>query len=280
MKTLAFITGLRHPDTVPDYDGAYADRVAASLEAWMRQTCGDFEIVATVNRMPENGRFKALLDTGKVAFWVVGGDPPKDRSRKQTLTDKAAKLAFATHRAAESSRLCMVADCDDFISPLLVEWLSERAVKGALFTIHRGYCLLADTGAVYRVDSFHRRCGTVNIWCSQTVEPRLKVCPHASLEEVRRTVPKSWRIFLARHSIPRRVWRKWTGNAPLLIPWRAAVYHLGHGDNISLNRGARLSRRHNSRMRENLGAQIDVSQAWLDSFGIPRVAREGLAKPW
>ncbi len=257
MKTLAFLTGLRHPDTVEDYDGAYGERVAACIESWGGcQTITDTHTVLVCNRLPfgaSGAVLKAMEAAGTLTVIDdVAAAPPELSDREDTLRDKAAKLALATAAAARIARVGMVADCDDWVAPAIAEWVRDNYEPRRLFTVTRGWIYFAETEEMREADGFHRICGTCNAWCLRTVRRRLRR-KLESIEDGRR-ISRVAKQFLARHS---KAWRWWPKLAPggsrLAAPFRGAVYHLGHGDNISLNRTAEMAARHRGRVAHRLG---------------------------
>ncbi|BCI53785.1 hypothetical protein NIIDNTM18_30630 [Mycolicibacterium litorale] len=254
---LAFVTSLRHPQNSGDY--RRVERLLDdTLKSLLRQDHDDFGIWVVGNREP------AHLPRG-VHYVDVRFPPPSAKAGPRTgrdavLLDKGTKLVIGllAARAAGASHVMFV-DADDFVSRRLAGLVAGDPHANGWY-VERGWRYNADRAAVRPQRRFHTRCGTAHIVRTDLFGDFADLDVRSSQADLQATLGgRLERLFGSHLHLAADLARAGTPLRP--IPFPAALYRLGTGENHSWNGMGGLGR--------------PVTQAIADEFGVeptPRTA--------
>lgn len=262
---ITYLTGIRHPDTVKDYEG-YWETILDAWESWAGQTLAGRCLISVVaNQLPKDKGTLRRMKALPILMKLIPDASPGGNTRQNTFTDKGGKLALAALNARGMSKWMMVADCDDHISRDFVAWLAAANGHSAIgWQVVEGYVYYAHTGRMYSQDRFHRRCGTCNVFDSEIL---LEHIPEiTTIDEFTEQAGGDVRNLLARHNRANRFWKRWTGGVLSGLPKRFVCYHLEHGSNISLNRSRASVSTKRRKMERLRGPQLPVTREFIDHF--------------
>lgn len=266
-KVLTYITGIRHPSTVDDYE-AYWETILDAWESWIAQTERGLCLISCVtNQLPKSKNTRRKLKKFPVILTVIDDPPPEGgNSRKGTFYDKGGKLAIAALAARGESTWVMVADCDDHVSRNLVPWLRDNGKAGTGYQLTHGYTYYAHNGRLFYQDRFHRRCGTCNIFDAEILLDHIPEI--TTIEGFSQRGDDATQNLLARHNHANKSWKKWEGRILTGIKERLATYQLEHGSNVSLNRTPGFVRGKRRKMERLRGAELALTKEFIEEFRI------------
>jgi hypothetical protein len=216
---LVYVTAIRHPDSVADYD-AYWAVVLTTLRALARQE--GVRVVAA-------GNLAGPLVPG-VDFFEIDLPCPGP-GRRAILKDKANKFFAACHLTLTLHRPDWVftCDCDDFVWGGLPGWLASHPHPVG-YRLSQGYLLHG--GRMHLIDrGFCKLCGSSTVWNAgflRRLIPRTK-----SWEAAARRAPGWLLSGLARHGPLGPDLERHTGHRFGVIHEPMATYRYGTGFNVS-----------------------------------------------
>lgn len=228
---LAFVTSLRHPHNSNDY-GTVQRLLDDTLRSILRQQDKGFGIWVVGNREPRH------LPEG--VHWVpVRFPPPSTKAGPRTgrdavLLDKGTKLTIGllAARSAGASHVMFV-DADDFVSRRLAGLVADDPRANGWYVEH-GWRYNAQRATVRRQRRFNTLCGTAYIVRCDLFGDFGDLDTRSSQEELRRHLgDRLERTFGSHLHLSGDLARAGTPLRP--IPFPAALYRLGTGENHSWN---------------------------------------------
>ena len=220
MNALVFVVPLKSPAASNDWirTVALALRCMASV---YRQSVRTFRLVMAANEFPYHSTDPAIR--------ILEDPYPIPATSADGLVDKNRKLQRCLVEAKEMAPCyVMKLDADDMIHRDLVKYVREREAGG--FTLARGYLHADGRRSVQVEDRFHKVCGSSNI-----VRVGPDDLPHSMDAEADRYPI----LNCGHHQFPEFYEEK--GYRIETVPFRAAVYSSGNGENHS-GYDVRLSR--------------------------------------
>ncbi|MCV7414247.1 glycosyltransferase family 2 protein [Mycolicibacterium litorale] len=245
------MTSLRHPQNSGDY-GRVERLLDDTLKSLLRQDHDDFGIWVVGNRRP------AHLPDG-VHYVEVGFPPPSAKAGPRTgraavLLDKGTKLVIgllAARRAGASH--VMFVDADDFVSRRLSGLVAGDPRANGWF-VERGWRYNAERAAVRPQRRFHTRCGTAHIVRTDLFGELTDLHEESTQAQLQDTLgDRLERVFGSHLHIADDLARAGTPLRP--IPFPAALYRLGTGENHSWNGMGGFGRPVTQAIAEEFGVQ-------------------------
>lgn len=252
---LAFVTSLRHPRNSGDYHRV-EQLLDDTLRSLLRQDHDDFGIWVVGNREP------ARLPAG-VHYVGVDFPPPSTKTSPRTgraavLLDKGTKLVIGllAARSAGASHVMFV-DADDFVSRRLSGLVAGDPRANGWY-VERGWRYNAERSAVRPQRRFHTRCGTAHIVRTDLFGEFADMDVRSTQAQLQETLGNRLeRVFGSHLHIADDLARAGTPLQP--IPFPAALYRLGTGENHSWNGMGGFGR--------------PITQAIAEEFGVEPTTR-------
>jgi hypothetical protein len=247
-STVVFLIPIASPQVVTNWSRGCA-LFQRTLGSIFNSTSGDFRVVVAGHEppdfpLPQDERFKFLSVNHPVpargtASWV------------EPVRDKMLKLAAAWDyaKSAGSPRYVMKVDWDDLISARLVEWLAN-AKDEAGYRIKYGWIWRpSPRGFIQRTENFDRLCGSSLIMRRDVADlsgPFLHSSDGVKFDAASQQLEASDRYSLIpgakigtlllndSHSRAEAQFA-YLGHALPAVPFPAAIYRIGHGNNATGN---------------------------------------------
>lgn len=187
-----------------------------TLKSLCAQTCDRFQVVVVCHEKPA-----IAFKHQKVVYVSVPFPVPKGFEGRRS--DKRRKhLTGLIHASQFNPTHTMYVDADDYVSQYLAEYVKENtACPGWFFREGYVYPNLGNFIYINRKD-FHRWCGTSNI-----VRHDLRDIPKDTFDN---EVDYD-RLYVGHPDIQKHL-RDFKGVHISALPFRGAIYNVGHGDNI------------------------------------------------
>lgn len=239
-----FITSVKHPEHSKSYEKVWG-LLRNTLQSVCNQTAEDFRVIVVCNSAPD--RFKDLPRVAEhTTFIEVPFEPTVKVEREPKAhikLDKGTKRAVGVIEAAKHKpEYVMFFDADDFVRKDIVEYCHDHPGKNGWY-IHKGFLLMGDRYA--RQGHFNRRCGTCNIISYRLLASQIDLSKINPID--RDSIVSSMDSFflnfiLGSHKYCPDYFKE--HKTPLKkYPDRAAVWFLGHGENVLMNQAEKVSRR-------------------------------------
>lgn len=221
---LTFIIPVRHQDNARDW-GALRGRLAETLASIANQTSDSWRAYVVANQGADLPPLPPGIVDVRVDF------PPNDMHELGKAGQDAFYDAFRWDKgrrvlsgmlAAETTRFFMIVDDDDFVSNRLAGFAGENPAANG-WTINRGYAWSEGGNVLMKHNNFHYSCGTSLIIRSDLYQ----------LPDSFASADVEWvKDRLGSHlSIVDLLMQNGT---PLLqLPFRGAVYRIGHAGSHS-----------------------------------------------
>ncbi|EJZ17250.1 galactosyl transferase [Rhizobium sp. Pop5] len=224
MTLVTFIIPVRHQDNASDWN-KLKEHLTQTVASISNQTNGDWQGIVVANEGADLPDLPEKFDAVRVTF------PPNDMHEFETGSREAVLDAFRADKGrrvlsgmmnAKDSRFFMIVDDDDFVSSRIVQYVSEHQDANG-WTIDHGYIWDDGGQLLFGYDDFSHLCGT-----SLIIRADLYKLPQefedASLEWIKSMLGSHVRIanILARRGTPLEE-----------LPFRAAIYRVGHGESHS-----------------------------------------------
>ena len=253
MIDLAFVITMRHPDNADNYQ-VCESLLQATLASVCRQTHPSFAVVVVANRHP-SFPLPPQVQFVKVGFPAPSQILAKDMDRYLFRMDKGSKIAVAM--LACPACHYMTVDADDFVSRDVAAFVAEH--PGGWF-VERGYRYSTPRRLVQPQEGFNDVCGTSLLYPADVIKiPRGVVGIDASQDEVIAAFGEDVVTGLLGSHRFMRVHCAELGRPLAPLPFPAAVYNVGTGD----NRSGDLP----------MGFGVPVSTRLAEEFGLPRSRR-------
>jgi hypothetical protein len=229
---LTFITTIRHPARSQSYETVWA-LLRDTVTSLCAQTDPNFQVVVVCDR--------ALPLSEDPRVHVVTVDwPPVDKNRahrefkcRSALLDKGTKYAVGLgHLRHLGSDHVMFCDADDFVANDIAAFVNQHPEANG-WVMERGYMLTPK--AMTELDRFNRLCGTSHIIRYDLLNAGIPehLDPTWPVDLVMAVMDKGFMIhILGNHQQP-GPWLAAEGYPLEPYPSRAAVWHLGTGENVS-----------------------------------------------
>lgn len=226
---LTFITSLRHPDSVIDY--ARIERLlVATLRSLDNQSIPCRVVVVGGTHFEVPGDLHIPVDVVVVDFPVPVNRVGTHEGRLEaTRLDRGSKHAVALSRV--HGGYVMTVDADDFVSSRVAAYVHEHA-GGPGWYVEQGFRYDHASGMARKQDNFNDVCGTSLIF-------RRDLMPQGSLhaDGGPGEIVAAWGEHAVMSLLGSHRRLRWELGLPPL-PFRAAVYNVNTGENIS---GSRLT---------------------------------------
>lgn len=227
---IVFLTSIRHPLNANSYD-----RVLALLDATLRSVCAqtdpEFRVIVVCNELPAH----PFADE-RVVFLPVGFPPPSDVPHAcigmdALRLDRGCKyLVGLAHASRFSPDHVMFFDADDYVSNRIAAFANAHAEAPGWY-VPGGYAYDEELALFGRLDNFHLICGTSHIVRYDLLPLPASVPLDATQEWILENVEHRF-LFETLGS------HRWLvedlaarGHALQPMPFRAAVYFIGNGEN-------------------------------------------------
>jgi hypothetical protein len=221
LSALSFIIPVRHPANASNW-AAVVGRLEQTIESISQQTSGDWNGFIVMNREASFPQVKAPWQIVHVDF------PPnlhydlaqhgKQRSYDAVRLDKGKRLC-AGIIAATGSEYVMPCDDDDFLSVNIADFVSKH--KGpAGWDITKGYSWGEGSSYLVGENQFSSRCGTSHIIRRDLLQLGSNV-EDTDVDYIKK--------MFGSHLLIARLLGK-EGHPFEILPFRGAVYRMGHAD--------------------------------------------------
>ena len=229
---LTFITTVRHPARSTSYENVWS-LLRDSVASCCAQTDPDFQVMVVCDRaLP-------LSDDPRVHVVTVDW-PPVDKALahrkykcRSALLDKGTKYAVGLARLRYlPTDHVMFFDADDFVANDIAAFVNQHPDANG-WIMERGYQLTPK--AMTPLDRFNRLCGTSHIIRFGLLNPGIpEGLDHTwPVDLVMAVMDRGFMIdILGNHQQP-GPWLAAEGHPLEPYPSRAAVWHLGTGENVS-----------------------------------------------
>lgn len=229
---LTFLTTIRHPARSQSYETVWA-LLGDTVRSLCAQTDPSFQVVVVCDRaMP-------LSDDPRVHVVTVDW-PPVDKNRahrefkcRSALLDKGTKYAVGLgHLRHLGSDHVMFCDADDFVANDIAAFVNQHPDANG-WVMEQGYMLTPK--AMTPLDQFNRLCGTSHIIRFDLLNAGIPEHLDQTwpVDLVMAVMDKGFMIhILGNHQQP-GPWLAAEGYPLEAYPSRAAVWHLGTGENVS-----------------------------------------------
>ncbi|MDU8945527.1 hypothetical protein [Ovoidimarina sediminis] len=223
-NAIHFIIPVRHPDSVVD-PASQALRIHQLVQSLKGQTSQNWRATFVVNPGQNLPELSSNFDLQYVDF--PANTEARDAANYSEFSravdlDRGRRVFAALHRVATGS-LVMPTDDDDLFHRDLVSFVESADWDGG-WLIDKGYIWRSGSFFLGRMDSFHITCG------SSMIFPLDSLLPEGSNEDLDEDFfleLGNHRTLLERLPEDSVIWKR--------IPFRAAIYRVGHGDS-SLSR--------------------------------------------
>lgn len=245
---VVFLVPIASPQVVKNWSRGCA-LFQRTLGSIFNSTNGDFRVVVAGHEppdfpLPQDARFKFLSVNHPVPL-------PGSASWVEPVRDKMLKIAAAWDyaKATWNPRYVMKLDWDDLISSQLVEWIAS-AKDEAGYRIKYGWIWRpAPRGFIQCTETFDRMCGSSLIIRRDVADltgPFLHSCDGTKFDAAGQQLEASDRYSLIpgaktgtlllndSHSRAEAQFAH-LGHALPAVPFRAAIYRIGHGNNATGN---------------------------------------------
>ena len=246
--TVVFLIPIASPQVVKNWSRGCA-LFQRTLGSIFNSTNGDFRVVVAGHEppdfpLPQDERFKFLSVNHPVPL-------PGSTSWVEPVRDKMLKIAAAWDYAKTNwnPRYVMKVDWDDLVSSRLVEWI-VRAPDAAGYRVKYGWIWRPTSrGFIQCTEEFDRMCGSCLIIrrdVADMVGPFLHSSDGAKFDPAGQQLEASDRYSLIpgadtgtlllndSHSRAEAQFA-YLGHALPAVPFRAAIYRIGHGNNATGN---------------------------------------------
>jgi hypothetical protein len=266
---LTFITTIRHPARSQSYETVWS-LLGDTVRSVCAQTDPNFQMVIVCDR--------ALPLTDDPRVHVVTVDwPPVDKGRahrdfkcRSALLDKGTKYAVGlAHLRHLGSDHVMFVDSDDFVANDVAAFVNQHPEANG-WVVDKGYQLTPK--AMTELDQFNRLCGTSHIIRFDLLNAGIPAGLDSSwpVDLVMAVMDKGFMIhILGNHQQP-GPWLAAEGYPLEPYPSRAAVWHLGTGENVS-----NLRKQTEYAMRNQPEGFEEVEPSLVARFGIPEYRLPG-----
>ncbi len=224
---LAFITTLRHPHNSADYDHVEA-LLRDTLASLTQQSSDDYVVVVVGNRRP------AFALPERCVFVEVNFPPPSTKRGPRTgpaavIWDKGSKTAIGLITAREfGPDYVMAVDADDFVHRDLAGYVNARPGHDG-FVVDQGFMYSRRRNAYKLQKNFYASCGTSFIIPFDAYDVPGHLTVSATQQEIYEAFGERFENILE-HGWAFAWWQS-HGRILEPIPFAAAVYHVGHGEN-------------------------------------------------
>ncbi|MDX1383889.1 MAG: hypothetical protein R3190_09625 [Thermoanaerobaculia bacterium] len=231
---LAFVTALPHPHNVRSYPrvGELLGRSLAGLE---RQTCDAFTIRIAGNgpapiELPPSARW---VDVDLEPAYPRPGPVPPEHLSTRVMRDKGLKLAsgiLAARDAAPSHY--MLFDYDDLLSRRLAEHCRRHPDERGWYA-DRGYVYWEGSGRITAVRDFSEVCGSSFVLRRDLLSMPPALAAGSPPAEIAEAVGERFLVELLARHVTTRAYLRETGVELAPLPFPAAVWMRGTGENAS-----------------------------------------------
>ncbi|OLP45478.1 glycosyltransferase family 2 protein [Rhizobium oryziradicis] len=267
MMLLTFIIPVRHPDNARDW-GALCARLSQTIASIAAQTHDDWRCVIVAN---EGASLPPMPERFFVERVTFAPNPNYDLQRDNleagydaVRLDKGRRI-LSGMLAASDSDYFMVVDDDDFVSARLVDYVAQhRGANG--WKINLGFLWNEGGQLMMGYDNFAHFCGTSLIIRSDLYQlpSRFEDCSETFIKTMLGSHKRIADALAER------------GNALLSLPFRGAVYRIGHagahsksGSILGAHIFCRETLKDVRKLVHNLRRLRMVDSAMRQEFGLP-----------
>jgi hypothetical protein len=229
---LTFITTIRHPARSTSYERVW-DLLRDTTRSLCAQTDDEFRVVVVCDRA------RQLSDDPRVHVVTVDW-PPVDKKRangdykcRSALLDKGTKFAVGLGYVRQlGTDHVMFCDADDFVARDIAAYVNQHPDANG-WVLERGYVLTPK--ALTALDRFNKLCGTSHIIQFELVNAGIPegLDPTWPVDLVMAVMDKGFLIHILGNHQQAGAWLASEGRPLEAYPSRAAVWHLGTGENVS-----------------------------------------------
>ncbi|BBZ41205.1 glycosyltransferase family A protein [Mycobacterium conspicuum] len=264
---LAFITTLRHPHNSADY-GHVESLLQDTLASLVQQSSDDYIVIVVGNRRP------AFRLPERCVFVEVDFPPPSTRHGPRTgpaavIWDKGTKTAIGLIAAREfAPDYVMAVDADDFVHRDVAAFVNARPGRDGWW-VEQGWMYSRRRNACRLQRKFHHQCGTSLIVRYDAFD----VPPDLTISSTQREIFEAFGERFE-HILEHGWALAWWQNHGLVmepLPFAAAVYHVGHGENHCDNGLFGFARPYHARLHDDFAinpSRTPRSTLWA-SYGLP-----------
>jgi hypothetical protein len=257
---LIFLTSIRHPQNSNNF-AQVENLFEISLRSVCAQTDPNFAVVVVCNARPKIG-----FDDPRVVYHVVDFPPPSAERKvninlNAMLRDKGVKLLAGMVRARSlDPSYFMIFDADDLVSRRIAGYTNARPGTPGWY-VDGGYAINYTTKRVQRKHGMVRYCGTSllpnarDLYRLSGIDDAFPA--NASQEEIlAKTAPRFIDDVLGSHKYMVGVFAR-HGRPMKPLPFRAATWVLGTGENHSMTQGSRIG--------------LPLAPWFVDEFGLTQL---------
>lgn len=224
---LAFITTLRHPRNSADY-GRVEALLRDTLASLVQPSSNDYVVIVVGNRRP------AFALPERCVFVEVDFPPPSVHNGPRTgpaavIWDKGTKTAIGLIAARDfAPDYVMAVDADDFVHRDVAAFVNARPGHDG-WVVDQGWMYSRSRNAYRLRRKFYTRCGTSLIVRFDAFD----VSPDLTVSSTQRQIFEAFGERFE-HILEHGWALAWWQNHGLVmapLPFPAAVYHVGHGEN-------------------------------------------------
>ena len=193
-----------------------------TLKSVFNQTRPEFKIIVACHEIPPLDReYDDRVEFNRV-------DIPYPKDLKEQMADKGYKVHLIGKRIRDyGGGFTMIVDADDLISNRLVQFVEEHPENRFGWYINKGYILYTDKMRLNFAPKFPSGSNTIINYTAQQLPPNL-------VNAWKSSEPENQYIIIKGHSTKTKIRACNEIGRPLQpIPFRAAVYVLGTGENHS-----------------------------------------------
>ncbi|ABI55479.1 galactosyltransferase protein [Alkalilimnicola ehrlichii MLHE-1] len=270
---LACVTPLIHPDVARSWPSVCARlrETAASVLSSdspatpIRMFVGcNYE--AEVSDLPSGVKLMRLpLPAPDASVYASTGDQEAVRLESVRLDKGEKVLAAAREARDEGAEYIMFLDADDLLSNRIIGWVAaHRGAPG--WVIDKGWLHRPNSPFIYQQDRFNRVCGSCHIVRTDLI-PGLSSKAEMTEDEIKK-------YFGSHLHLADRL--SFEGHHLEKLPFRGAVYRVGHGNNISRRKRAIefwALRRHPSLFLKRVVGFRRLSAKLIEEFSVPPISR-------
>jgi len=223
-----FLIPVRHPANSRDWARTKAN-ISETVRSISAQTSSNWRGLIVANEGSDLPVLPERFNVEWVHFPPNSMHEQVGQSREDFLDafrfDKGRRVLKGMLRARDS-RFIMVVDDDDFISSRIVQFSSDHENANG-WVIDRGYCWSDGSAVLQQLDDFNRTCGTSHI-----IRSDLYGLPNtfeeATPDYIKTMLGSHYRLAesMAERGVPLES-----------LPFRGAVYRVGHSSSHSLTPG-------------------------------------------